>query len=78
MSSPKPMKVIYEIEKLDTGFLVTKDQNTRVGISNIEYLEKEIEKSISNQMNLKDHLYYRDIVKGMKITIEIETINKTP
>ena len=58
----------YEIERLDSGFLVTKNENLRVGISTLENLEKEISIIFSNQISLRDNLFY---IKNSKVRIKI-------
>jgi hypothetical protein len=76
----------YEIEKLDSGFLVNKmdimlndgyekcghNIKNRVGISNIDTLEIQMNKVISNHMELKDNLYFKANNKVIiKLSVEV-------
>lgn len=76
----------YEIEKLDSGFLVNKmdimlnegyekcghNIKSRVGISNIDTLETQMNKVISNHMELKDNLYFKGNNKVIiKLSVEV-------
>lgn len=64
----------YEIERLDSGFLITKNENQRVGISNIDNLENEIKNVLSNNADVKDNLYFKGNKKVI-ITIVVEVIS---
>lgn len=78
----------YEIEKLDSGFLINKmdlhlnaegfekcgsNITKRVGISNADSLETEMNKVISNHISLKDNLYFNNKSK-VRIKLSIEVI----
>lgn len=63
----------YEIEKLDSGYLVTKNEKVRVGISNADNLENEMKNVLSYNANLKEYLCFMKNTK-VKITISVEVI----
>lgn len=64
-------ETIFEIERLEQGYLILKDKEERIGINNENDLENKISKLLSNEVDVKNKLYFNN-VKKMKISICID------
>lgn len=62
-----------EIKKLDKGYLVIKDNETQIGISDKDALENAIHNLIDKTTKVKDLMYFQEY-KSMTITVEVEAI----
>jgi hypothetical protein len=67
----------YEIERLDSGYIVNKldcetfKVNERIALTNADTLETQMNKVIENNLDLKSHLYLKKHSK-VKIRLFIE------
>jgi len=64
-------ETVLNIDKLEQGYLITKNNTERIGINNENDLENKISRLLSNEADVKNRLYYNN-VKKMKISICID------
>lgn len=62
---------IYEIEKLDSGFLLNDNNIKKIGLTNIENLEGKVLSLLENHLGLDGFALLRKNSK-MKITFNVE------
>ena len=61
----------FNIEKLEQGYLITKNNTERIGINNENDLENRISNLLSKKADVKNLLYFKK-QKNVKITISVE------
>jgi hypothetical protein len=62
---------VFEIEKLEQGYLIINNQKERIGINNQDDLEKRISNILEKEVKIKDRLYFNE-GKKMKISLLID------
>ena len=61
----------FNIDRLEQGYLITKNENERIGINNENDLESRISNLLSKEADVKDLLYFKN-QKNVKIIISVE------
>ena len=64
-------ETVLEVEKLEQGYLIIKNQKERIGINNQDDLEKRITNILEKEVKVKDRLYF-NCGKKMKISLVID------
>lgn len=62
-----------DIERLDSGFVITVDNETRIGVSNETVLESKIHSLIADEVKVKDSMYFKKR-KSMSIEIGMRSV----
>jgi hypothetical protein len=61
----------FNIDKLEQGYLITKNETERIGINNENDLENRISSLLSKEADVKNLLYFNK-QRNVKITISVE------
>jgi hypothetical protein len=61
----------FNIDKLEQGYLITKNETERIGINNESDLENKISNLLSKEADVKNLLYFNKL-KNVKIIISVE------
>ena len=64
-------ETVLNIDKLEQGYLITKNETERIGINNENDLESRISNLLSKEADVKNLLYFNK-QKNVKITISVE------
>ena len=61
----------FNIDRLEQGYLITKNDTERIGINNENDLESRISNFLSREADVKNLLYFNNL-KNVKIIISVE------
>lgn len=61
-----------EVKKLDKGFVVTIDDKTQHGISDVDDLEETVTRMLTDEAKVKYLMYFQDS-KSMTIEIDVRS-----
>lgn len=67
----KKIETSFNIDRLEQGYLITKNENERIGINNENDLESRISNLLSKEADVKNLLYFNN-QKNVKIIISVE------
>jgi hypothetical protein len=67
----KKIETSFNIDKLEQGYLITKNETERIGINNENDLESRISYLLSKEADVKNLLYFNEH-KNVKIIISVE------
>ena len=67
----KKIETLFNIDRLEQGYLITKNNTERIGINNENDLENRISHLLSKEADVKNLLYFNK-QKNVKITISVE------
>lgn len=67
----KKIETLFNIDRLEQGYLITKNNTKRIGINNVNDLENRISHLLSKEADVKKLLYFKN-QKNVKITISVE------
>ncbi len=64
-------ETVLNIDKLEQGYLITKNETERIGINNENDLESRISNLLAKEADVRNLLYFNK-QKKVKITISVE------
>ena len=65
------IETIFNIDKLEEGYLITKNETERIGINNENDLESKISRLLVKEADVKNLLYFNK-QKNVKIIISVK------
>lgn len=65
------IETLFNIDRLEQGYLITKNNTERIGINNEDDLKNRISNLLSKEADVKNLLYFNK-QKNVKITISVE------
>lgn len=68
---PNKIELNLELDRLNSGFLITKNENFKIGVHDEKDLENKVKQLLSDQADVKNLLYFSKMSK-VKLTLTVE------